>query len=364
LTLDEGVSRFIGRLYEAVFDPDAWRHVMDELMRRTESRLAFVSYADVRHCEFSRTEFYGSDSSAFARGIKEYGAEMFRLDPSLLWASKRPDAGVCDTSRIMAHEDFRQNEYVKWQESRFGTVHWRVFYTQPVDDLSFALSLHPPASEGPAGREKGLLHKLLFEHMERALRLAARPPDLAANAEAIVILDTVGHAMAMSARAEELVQAGDGLNLDRRRLSSPLLDITARLNCAIASAVKSGSLGGAGGGVRVPRLSGRPDWLVLVSPCPRHLEHLPVRTPAALLRIIETDPAMTLGRAEAALFDLTAREIDVAHALLRGHSLESLGHALGISRNTVKVHLQSLFRKTGTSRQSELVHLLTDVARR
>ena len=363
MSLDEGVSRFIGRIYESVYEADEWRSTMRALMDRTRSRVAFVCCADVRHRHYSRTEFYGDADSAFARGIDEYAEAMYLEDPSLSWASAHPDAGVCDTSTLMAHDDFRRNPYVRWQESRFRTVHWRVFFTKPVDDLSFALSLHPPAGEGPATPEQGRLHRLLFEHMERALRLAARPPELSANSQPVIVLDTMGQVLSMSPRAEQLVAIGDGLTIQRRRLGGATMEATARLNCAIASAVKSGTFGGAGGGVRLERPSGSCDWLALVSPCPHHLEHLPVRTPGAILRIIETDPAASLSPAHAELFGLSPRESEVAGALLAGHSVESLSALLGISRNTAKVHLQSIFRKTGTNRQSELVHLLSNATR-
>lgn len=363
MSLDEGISRFIGRIYESAYEADSWNRTIRELMDLTGSRMAFMCWADVRHREFSRTAFYGREDSAFAVGTDEYAEAMYQLDPSLEWASRHPDAGLCDTSRMMPNDDFRRHPYVQWQESRFGTVHWRVFYTTPLDDLSFAFSLHPPGGDGPASDEQARLHKLLFEHMERSLRLASRPPDLSNNSEAVVILDTAGQVLSMSPRAETIVNAGDGLTIERRRLSAISLDATARLNGAIASAVKSGVLGGAGGGVRLERGRGHADWLVLVSPCPRHLEHLPVRTPAAVLRIIETDPRASLSPAHAELFDLSPREVEVAAALLAGHSLESLCAVMGISRNTAKVHLQSIFRKTGTNRQSELVHLLSNVVR-
>jgi DNA-binding CsgD family transcriptional regulator len=362
MSLDEGVSRFIGRIYESAYDADAWRASIRELMERTRSRLVFICCADVRHREYSRAEFYGPDDSDFAIGHEEYVDEMYTKDPSLLWASTHPDAGVCDTARIMPDDDFRRLSYVAWQRSRFGTEHWRVFFTKPVDDLSFALSLHPDARDGPASREQGKLHKLLFEHMERALRLAARPPDLAAESSAVVILDTSGRVLSMSPRAEHLVCRGDGLRLERRRLVAGSPEATARLQSAILSAVESASFGGAGGGVRLVRPGGS-NWLALVSPCPRFLEHLPVRTPAAVLRIVDAESDASLTRGQAALFDLSPREIEVARALLRGHSLESMCALLAISRNTVKAHVKSIFRKTGTNRQSELVHLLCDLTR-
>ena len=363
MSLDDGLARFIGQIYEAVHDPRAWRSVVGELMQRTRSRIAFICHADVRHKEYSRYEFYCPETSAFELGEAEYSAEMSQLDPSLAWASVHPNGGVCDTTLLMPREDFRQLAYVKWQESRFGTRHWRVCYTQPIDDLSFALSLHPPSSLGPATGKAAHLHQMLFEHMERALRLAARPPDLSTSTEAVVVLDTSGQVLSMSQRAEQILVAGDGITVDGRRLSCSNFDAGARLNHAISSAINSGVLGGAGGGVRVPTLSGMADWLTLVSPCPQHLDHLPVRTPAALLRIIESDATPALLPSHIELFDLSAREVDVAAALLGGHSLESLCASLGISRNTAKIHLQSIFRKTGTNRQSELIHLLSNVTR-
>jgi DNA-binding CsgD family transcriptional regulator len=104
--------------------------------------------------------------------------------------------------------------------------------------------------------------------------------------------------------------------------------------------------------------------MLLVSPHPRFLDHLPVATAAAIVRIIEPHPAEKLSEHHAALFDLTARELQVAEALLSGHSIESLSSALNMSRNTARVHLQSLFQKTRTNRQPDLVHLLAEIARR
>ena len=202
MSLDEGLSRFIGRLYEAVYDRDAWRAAMLELMARTESRMAFVSCVDVEQRDYARSEFYHPDETACGIGAAEYVAGMVELDPSLIWAAGNPNAGMCDTAMIMPREDFRQLEYVKWQEARMGTVHWRVFYTTPVDRLSFALSLHPPGSAGPASKESARLHKLLFEHVSRSLRLAVRPPELANISGAVIILDNAGKVLTMSARAE------------------------------------------------------------------------------------------------------------------------------------------------------------------
>lgn len=114
--------------------------------------------------------------------------------------------------------------------------------------------------------------------------------------------------------------------------------------------------------MRIKRPSGKADWLGLISPYPRLLDHLQIPAPAAIVRILEPDSHVALSTQHAALFDLTPREFAVASALLEGHSLESLSRALGISRNTARVHLQALFRKTGTNRQADVVRVLGTVA--
>lgn len=362
MSLDEGLSRFIGRIYEAAYDGDAWHNVILELMTRTESRIAFLSCVDLRGGKFSKSNFYAPDSSRVAIGAEEYAAEMHNVDPSLAWARAHPFAGVCDTRWLLPSDEHDKHPYIVWNRSRFGTTHWRVLYTAPVDGTASALSLHPPADVGPVSRTQQRLHRLIFDHMDRAMRLAARTPNLEEASEAIIVLDTKAQILSMSARAEALLENSDCLFVQDRKLQVRDAEVASRLNQAISSAITSATVGGAGGGVRLPRESLR-DWLVIVSPYPRFLDYLSVQTPGAILRFVNTDAMEPLTRTHAELFDLTARETDVAAALLKGHSIESLCSALQISRNTAKIHLQSLFRKTGTHRQSELIHLLAQISK-
>jgi len=254
--------------------------------------------------------------------------------------------------------------YIKWQRDRFGTTHWRVMYTKPRDGISFALSLHPPAEQGPPTKASRPLHRLLFNHMERALRLAARPPDFSRDSGAVIALDRSGRIVALSPRAEKLLGTSDGLKSESHHLVATEAQSAMQLQRAIRSAVQAHLSGGAGGGVRIRRPSGKMDWFALASPYPRFLEHLPIPAPAALVRVLERDPHPALGEEHAEMFSLTQRELEIATALLEGHSIESLSARLGMSPNTARVHVKALFRKTSTNRQIDLVRVLSDAARR
>jgi DNA-binding CsgD family transcriptional regulator len=60
----------------------------------------------------------------------------------------------------------------------------------------------------------------------------------------------------------------------------------------------------------------------------------------------------------AALFDLTPTEGRIAGGILEGKAVSRLATELGLSTETVRSYLKSVFRKTGVHRQAELVSLL------
>lgn len=57
-------------------------------------------------------------------------------------------------------------------------------------------------------------------------------------------------------------------------------------------------------------------------------------------------------------FDLTARECDVARALIAGRNSHEIADSLAISPETLKSHLANMMRKTSTRSRAELVALL------
>ncbi|RZI95373.1 MAG: helix-turn-helix transcriptional regulator [Rubrivivax sp.] len=80
---------------------------------------------------------------------------------------------------------------------------------------------------------------------------------------------------------------------------------------------------------------------------------------AALLFVFdpEATPSITADTVRQ-LFGLSKREAEVAAALCSGRTLDELAAERGTSINTVRTQLKSVFNKTGTSRQADLVSLL------
>ena len=62
------------------------------------------------------------------------------------------------------------------------------------------------------------------------------------------------------------------------------------------------------------------------------------------------------------LFSLTRSEIALAEKLANGMTLAEASEVAGVGRETVRTHLKSVLRKTGTRRQSELTALLAGLS--
>ena len=63
-----------------------------------------------------------------------------------------------------------------------------------------------------------------------------------------------------------------------------------------------------------------------------------------------------------ALFELTSAEAGLVEQILSGASMTDAEAALGITANTARTHLKSIYRKTGAHSQADLVRLFKDVA--
>ncbi len=60
-------------------------------------------------------------------------------------------------------------------------------------------------------------------------------------------------------------------------------------------------------------------------------------------------------------FGLTPAETRTLHHFVEGGTVAEAAHALAVSENTVKTHLQNIFAKTRSSRQAQLIKLVNDL---
>jgi DNA-binding CsgD family transcriptional regulator len=85
------------------------------------------------------------------------------------------------------------------------------------------------------------------------------------------------------------------------------------------------------------------------------------RSAAALVLTPVTLPQALPVELVQSLFDLTPAEARVARSLASGLTVDDIAAAGGVSPNTTRTHVRGVLEKTGCSRQSEVVALLTGI---
>ncbi len=144
---------------------------------------------------------------------------------------------------------------------------------------------------------------------------------------------------------------------DARRNGRPAAqsELAARFESLLQDAEPQAGVGEGSSLATVWRETGRP---LVISKLP---VHLPCRR--TILALVSLDRfaqpnVQTLQR----LFGLTPAEVKLAWAIARGTAPTDLAVELDVSRTTIRSHLASVFAKTQTRRQAELVALLARVA--
>jgi len=160
--------------------------------------------------------------------------------------------------------------------------------------------------------------------------------------------------LSSNGKAEQLLSDGQDLTLSRDILGSRNPVETTRLrSLAIGEA-------GAGGSMEISRGSGRtPLQLLVVRLRQKESSFFPSECPAALVFVTDPDcevrPRVPQIRQR---YGLTAAEAAFAVEIIKGEGIQSASDRLAISKSTGRTHLASIFAKTGTHRQAELVRLM------
>ena len=171
---------------------------------------------------------------------------------------------------------------------------------------------------------------------------------------AAVLVGQNDRLLGMNDRARSLVAAC--FEIVDGRVVAKSADARERLHTVIAAAALERVMGGGSRPAILPRASGRP---VIAHVVPTAARFARIGLEAAVLILI--DPDETREPASAFLkeaFGLSTSEIALARYLFRGMSLKAVAEARQTSIATLRVQLSSVFAKTGTKRQAELVSLL------
>ncbi|WP_200878165.1 helix-turn-helix transcriptional regulator [Bosea sp. LC85] len=235
-------------------------------------------------------------------------------------------------------------------------------------------SLHASRSEKIAHYQKREidLFKLLAPHVCRALAISdaldirtLKSEMLERTLDALVagvyLTARDGRVVYMNAAAERQVRTGGSIRLVNNRLSptdpaaravlSRAIDQAGRDDTEIDTSAHSLAIPDAGG-------AGYVATFLPVASGQRRSTVAPFSASCAVFMQDPVQAPLMPGEAFARLHGLTGGELRVLLALAEGLGGKEAADMLGISEPTLRTHLQHMFSKTGTSRQSKLLQLL------
>lgn len=170
------------------------------------------------------------------------------------------------------------------------------------------------------------------------------------------LVDATGIVRGLTPRAEALYDT-TRLRLADGRLASSRADETRRIQQAVQGALERPGM--ASGPIPLADDAGGVAIILEVFPLPARAWDMNF-APRAMLIARVAAPGSRHVRALTSAFRLTPAEADIAVRLAAGETRPQIAAARGVSPETLKVQIRSIYDKTGCNRESQLVRLLSN----
>jgi DNA-binding CsgD family transcriptional regulator len=363
---DKQLDHLIGVLYETVLDPSLWRETVGLCGLYAGGVDAQLLTTDKKHDDSITQVLAGTEFSP--QSGDDYANYYITIDPriSFLRALAVDEWVYCHHMHdqyFVDHSEFYQDFLIS-HGARFALSAW----VDDNEDRQTLLAVFRAVGQQPFEQVEQLAAQRFSGHLQRALRLQKHTQSLHTKAElgaraidaltlSMLIVDGKGVILHLNVGAERLLNRGDSdLTSKTGRLYLAQPAYNNKLTALIAEATGYPAVGGA------MFLSGEETRQVLVTPLPAASPFAQDwQTPLALVLVMEDGKSLSTLQLIGKLYDLSPDELRVASALLTGKSPEEYAQEAGVSINTVRSQLRNVFNKTNTSRQAELVALLSRI---
>lgn len=363
-----GTASVVPHLYEAAVQPSAW----GAALKSTAELLQATAVMLQRGPPSARMIRITASSGLVAELVATYNRDHVRDDELVRELLAQP-AGVVVSSRLTLGGPAleRSSVYRNLMRPAGLTEMAGVSFVKERDLYAALWMARGPGCPAFTETDYHALRELL-PHLERVVVVNSRVTQAQQLAEltagafdrvamGVVLLDALGRPLLANREARRIVAEADGFAILEDGPAAARHDATRTLRATVRSVGGDdhGPGSSRGRALRLSRPSGRADYQVVVVPLPRRCQ--PENGGGVVAVLFVSDPERSdqivdhmLGN----LFGLTEAEVRLVTRLLAGSTLTDAAETLGLSRNTVHSQLASIFRKTGTRKQSELVKLV------
>ena len=353
------LTKLIGSVYDAAVDATLWEPFLGELSRSSRADSAALVMHHLGREVHTISAGWMVEPDAGRLYQQHYGS----IDVWAMRGRSKPAGYVCTSESLCLMDELVTTEIYNDFLVPYGVKRgmFGVVENNPSRWASVSLYRGRRSSDFRVSDLETL--NLLVPHIQRAFKLHFQFSELKSRTEGIetalnmlttgvILLGARGEVLLMNNRAEQVLNRRDGLLLAHGKLDAAVYAESTRFQAMIGAAARTGSGAGlsAGGTILISREKGRPIS-VTVAPLHEFGSGLSQR-PAVVLFISDPDqnvelPVDLLRRC----YGLTPAEARLALVLLEGHSLKEAADSGGVTHNTAKSQLKSVFLKTQVQRQ-------------
>ncbi len=364
LAREDAVLMAVQCIHEAAFSPDGWARALEAVAIAAGSQQSIFLAQDALTGAVEFVAGFGVASEhlaacAAAARARSFSQWMQNVVAPASFADKYP-------------RPIRDNKATRQELSYAGVI------VSPLRTQQRDVYLSVSRCLGRAKYDPGdeTTVRTLTPHLAAALNVANKlaAADLFAMGAAValdrlgagvLLVDAAATVVSASETAEAILSGKKALEIDRKGLRTRDPSATRVLRRMIASCADLTVLRNApGGSLEIVDSDGRGALHVIVAPLRTEFAYTNTLRPSKarpVAAIIVTDPAKERDLRRENLrhrFGLTFAESNVAFEIVKGDGREACAARLGVSANTIRAHLSSIFEKTGVHRQAELVRLV------
>ncbi len=365
---DKQLDNLINLIYETVLEPLLWKDVLLLCSRQIGGVAAHIMTIEKAKNKPVFLLAAGDGDLPAEENQLNYAKYYSKIDPRMevMAKTKFDEWRYCYTSmdqHFVDKNEFYQDFLIP-SGGRFAMGKW-------IDDNNehkTVLGLHRSIQQTAFGDAERIAADRFTGHLQRALRLQKHTQHLQSKAElgsrvidsfalTMLIVDQKACIKHLNSEAESLLSNGlNGLSCKNNCLFATSQSDNIKLIKLINQATGFPAVGGA---MFLNRQGIPQARQIFVTPLPAASPLVKDwQIPLALILVIEDNQSLSSIQLLCKLYHFSPAETKVAIALFQGKSPEEYARLSGVSLNTVRTQIKSLYCKTGTSRQPELVSLL------
>lgn len=375
---EQSYQRFIDLIYDAAEKPERWRTLYEELQTALDVKSIHMLAVDKRHGTLS----YSDGANMPVQGELAYMQHYRFIDPRLPVILERPLGEWTHCHEIVSEEEVARHPFYQEFLIPYDRRYMSGCKLADTPDATVLFVTLTGQAQGPLDAARQAFLERLLPHLRRACRIGIQNFVYSSQAlvghllvnklrQPVILMTPGGEVMHSNEAAQELlrstplVEVAEGrLKLPRRQLEE-LLRGCAEMEQSAKIASREGT----------PQVEAQASQFRSLQIAAEHggesvYAFYTVLSPQAAMGTFGLRPVVMLlfyhpRSAPAidsgllyAVFGLTPAECRIATLLAEGLSLKQIAQAQGTQHETVRKQLRSIYQKTATNRQPELIRLL------